>query len=117
VLLERYAWLPGDTLGPGAVEAGECDRCGEAPRVVPLCGPTSYRAVCAPCATAVGTRGWCDGHADDAAAAREWADRLPPEWATVVRLWWVATGEVRLDPAMLALDVLPVEVRAELGGR
>lgn len=116
MLRATYDWLPGAELGPGAVEAGECDRCGERPRVVPLCGPSGYRAVCAACAALVGERGWCDGHREDGATARAWAASLPPEWATVVRLWWVATGEVRLDPALLALETVPPPVRATLGG-
>lgn len=114
VLRATYAWVPGTELGPGAVEAGECDRCGERPRVVPLCGPTAYRAVCADCVAAVGERGWCDGHRHDGATAIAWAGTLPAEWAAVVRLWWIATGEVRLDPSLVALEGLPPRVRAAL---
>lgn len=108
-LVARHPWLEATDVGPLAVEAGECDRCGDAPRLVPLCGPVPHRAVCRDCALALGADGWCDGHAEDGAAARAWAADLPGGWSDVTRLWWVATGEVRLDPELLrrgrALDV------------
>ena len=48
---------------------------------------------------------------------RAWARTLPPEWPTVVRLWWVATGEVRPDDAWVraARAEVPERVRATLG--
>lgn len=72
----------------------------------------AWTALCAACAVEVGADGWCDGHAEGGARARRWAASLPPEWATVTRLWWVATGEARLDAAWLqvARAELPPEV-------
>lgn len=67
------------------------------------CGPVEWRALGRRCALAVGATAWCDGHLDDAAATLAWARRLPDDADDVVRLWWVATGEVRLDPSALAL--------------
>lgn len=84
-------------VGPSAVEAGECDRCHQRPRCVPTCGPVAWVALCADCAVAVDEEGWCDGHADDGRRYRAWATGLPATWPTIVRLWWVATGEVRVD--------------------
>lgn len=100
-LRDAYPWIDETEMGPRAVEAGECDRCGSAPRLLPTCGPASWVALCRTCATEVGDDAWCDGHDDDGRAMRAWADTLPEEWPAVVRLWWVATGEVRLDPALL----------------
>jgi hypothetical protein len=95
-------WLAATDVGPQAVDAGTCDRCGAAPRLLPTCGPTGARAVCRDCAAALGDEGWCEGHRDEGVAARTWAAALPGRWADVVTLWWVATGEVRL-----AADALP----------
>jgi hypothetical protein len=100
-LVARHPWIDSPDVGPRAVEAGECDRCGGAPRLVPLCGPVGFRAVCRDCALALADDGWCEGHAEEGAAARAWARSLPDDWADVTRLWWVATGEVRLDPDLL----------------
>lgn len=88
-------------VGPSSVQAGECDRCERAPRVVPTCGPVAWTALCATCAVEVGEDAWCDGHRDDGARSRAWATTLPPSWPTITRLWWVATGEVRPDEAWL----------------
>jgi hypothetical protein len=98
-LAERYPWIDHDDVGPCAVEAGECDRCGHEARLVTTCGPTMWAALGRTCALEVGTRAWCDGHAE---LARSWLRRLaalPPEVDAVTRLWWVATGEVRLGRA------------------
>ena len=108
-LREVHPWVTDGEVGPRAVEAGDCDRCRRQPRCVPTCGPTTWTALCADCAVEVGEDGWCDGHLEDGRAHRAWARALPPEWPTVVRLWWVATGEVRVDAAWVA------SARQELG--
>lgn len=79
------------------MDAGSCDRCGQLPRLLPTCGPDGLAGVCRPCAQELGTDAWCDGHLDDAEAALRWAAALPPHWDVAVTLWWVATGEVRLE--------------------
>ncbi len=107
-LLARYPWIDHDDVGPRAVEAGECDRCGVEARMVTTCGPTRWAGLGRACATAIGARAWCDGHADDAAAWLARLDALPEEADAVARLWWVATGEVRLDVA----DVAPLVAHA-----
>lgn len=107
-LASRHPWIDDVEVGPRAVEAGECDRCGAEARLVTTCGPTRWAGLGRRCAAEVGEGAWCDGHADD---ARRWLARLrrlPPEADAVARLWWVATGEVRLDPAA----VPPLVVRA-----
>jgi hypothetical protein len=101
-LVARHPWVDGAEVGPRAVEAGECDRCGAEARLVTTCGPTRWAALGRRCAAEVGEQAWCDGHADD---ARRWLAqlaRLPPEADLVARLWWVATGEVRMDSATVA---------------
>lgn len=98
------------------MDAGECDRCGRSPRFVPTCGPAAAEAVCADCASAVGSALWCDGHADTARAVLAALPRLPPERDVVTRLWWVATGEARLDRLVVPADLrLPRPVRDALG--
>ncbi|GGI06334.1 hypothetical protein GCM10011354_18570 [Egicoccus halophilus] len=118
-LLELAPWLAGTEVGPAVVEAGDCDRCGGAPRLLPLCGPVSWTAVCRDCGLALGEDGWCDGHADQGAAARDWAAALPDTWPTLVLLWWLATGELRaIDPTARRrtdFEPLPAPVRAALG--
>jgi hypothetical protein len=115
-LLEVAPWLREDDVGPRAVDAGPCDACGDAPRVLPTCGPAGHAALCPVCALQLGLDAWCDGHADEARAALAWAAALPPRWRDLVVLWWVATGEVRAaatsmpDPAGL-----PPAVSAALG--
>ncbi len=109
-LRELAPWLDATDVGPRAVDAGTCDRCGQRPRLLPTCGPAGWPALCRPCAAEVGDDGWCDGHLDEGRAARAWADALPDRWADVVVAWWVATGEVRLDP-----DAAAERVRAALG--
>lgn len=117
-LRASYPWVTDTDVGPTAVEAGECDRCARRPRCVPTCGPVAWTALCATCAVEVGDDGWCDGHHDEGAAHRAWARQLPPTWPTVVRLWWVATGEVHVDEDWLRLarDDVSEAVRAALRG-
>lgn len=113
-----YPWVQEHDRGPRSVEAGECDRCGQRPRLLPTCGPVRWTAVCRDCAREVGDDAWCEGHAELGRELRRWAAELPPEWAAVCRAWWIATGEVRLDPS-LAEDLggaLPAPVRALLPG-
>lgn len=110
-LLARYPWLAATDLGPQAVSAGECDRCAAEARLVAPCGPPppDLRARPGPewglgrrCTLELGDDVWCGGHAAEGEEARAWLARLPPEADTVARLWWVATGEVGLDPALRA---------------
>jgi hypothetical protein len=106
VLRERYPWVDDPDIGPRAVEAGECDRCQAEARLVEPCGPLPDLAVPAGrdwalgrrCVAELGDEAWCDGHRDEGAAVRRWLARLPEEADDVARLWWVATGEARLDP-------------------
>lgn len=114
-LLDAAPWLAATEVGPQAVDAGNCDRCGTAPRLLPTCGPAGADAVCRRCAEELGDDGWCDGHVDDGRAARDWARRLPDRWAEAVSLWWVATGELRVDPATIDVDPWGVEVRRAIG--
>lgn len=95
------------------MDAGQCDRCGQRPRVLATCGPVAWTALCRDCALEVGPHGWCDGHADDAADLLAWAAALPPWWGDAVVLWWVATGEVTATPATLRTD-LPRPLRTAL---
>jgi hypothetical protein len=97
----RYGWLDEPDLGPRAVDAGECPRCGAEAALVPTCGPVAWQALGRRCAQEIGVAAWCDGHADEAARALAWLAGLPGNADHVARLWWVATGEVRLDPALL----------------
>lgn len=109
-LRARYPWVAGVEVGPDAVEAGECDRCGEEPRLVQPCGPPAEGiraagpdwALGRRCALALGPDAWCGGHEDEAHAALAVLSDLPPEADDVCRLWWVATGEVRVDPSWRA---------------
>lgn len=101
-LLQRHPWIDDPDVGPRAVEAGECDRCGHEARLVTTCGPTQWAGLGRRCAAAVGLDAWCDGHADDAAGYLAHLRTLPDEADTVARLWWVATGEVRLDADAVA---------------
>jgi len=94
-LVEVAPWVTATDHGPSAVEAGDCERCGNAPRLLPLCGPVAWTAVCRDCGLALGEDGWCDGHRDDGAAARAWAAALADDWPLVTLLWWLATGELR----------------------
>ena len=99
-MAQRWPWVNDGELGPSAVEAGECDGCGAEARVVATCGPSAERYLGRRCVAARGVGAWCDGHADEAAAAVAWTAALPREADDIARLWWVATGEVRLDPRL-----------------
>lgn len=110
VLRAHYPFVTATEWGPAAVAAGECDRCGEEPRMVQPCGPppddlpapaTPDWALGRDCAAAVGPAGWCDGHTEEAEEALDWLARLPDDADDVARLWWIATGEVRPDPLLL----------------
>ncbi len=94
-LRERHPWVADPDHGPTTVDAGECDRCGQEARLVTTCGPDGQR-LGRRCAAELGPSAWCEGHADEALAALQWLSRLPAEADDVARLWWVATGEVRL---------------------
>ena len=105
--LRAYPWLADTDHGPQAVTAGECDVCGEEARMVQPCGPPP-QGVSSPdwalgrrCAAASGVDGWCAGHEEEAAHALQWLAALPEEADQVARAWWLATGEVRPDPALI----------------
>lgn len=106
VLLVRYPWLGATDVGPQAVGAGTCARCQLWPVLLPTCGAVAWEALCRDCARQVGTDAWCHGHQDEAHAALAWAAALPDEWADVVLVWWLATGEVRGDPPPSAARLL-----------
>lgn len=114
-LLAAEPWLARTDLGPQAVDAGACDRCGQRPRLLPTCGPDGDPGLCAGCAATLGVDAWCDGHLDEATEALAWSAGLPAHVDLAVTLWWVATGEVQLDPSLLD-DLAPfgVEVRGLL---
>ncbi|MDQ3710263.1 MAG: hypothetical protein M3387_13335 [Actinomycetota bacterium] len=83
-LRQRSAWLDHHDLGPAAVDAGECDRCGaEAPVDLDL-WTECYRLRL---------------HERGGGRDLGLAGAVPAEADDVARLWWAATGEVRLDPA------------------
>ena len=100
-LLQCYPWVADDVVGPGAVEAGECDRCRVEPRLVTTCGPTAWAALGRRCALQVGVEAWCDGHVPEGKSWLAALRGLPAEADAVARLWWVATGEVRLDVSVI----------------
>ena len=115
-LLAAEPWLAEPDLGPRAVDAGTCDRCGGPPRLLPTCGPDAWPGLCRACALSVGLAAWCDGHREEGRTALRWAVALPDHWDVAVVLWWVATGELR-DAEVRALsdrDDLPPAVRALL---
>lgn len=115
-LLTAEPWLAATEVGPQAVVSGTCDRCGRLPRLLPTCGPIAQEALCRSCAEELGDDAWCDGHLDDGRAARRWARTLPDRWADAVVLWWISTGEVRLDATRAPdLSRWPLPVRAALG--
>ncbi|MFP5310700.1 MAG: hypothetical protein ACLGIR_14100 [Actinomycetes bacterium] len=97
-LLDLAPWLADPDVGPTTVDAGECDRCRARPRIVRGCGPSTPGSLCAECVAALGVdEVWCDGHEAEGREVLAHLARLPADWAEHVRLWWVATGEVRLD--------------------
>lgn len=100
-LLARHPWVADADVGPQAVEAGECDRCGAEARLVTTCGPGPV-ALGRRCAAELGVAAWCAGHAAEAEGALAALARLPEGADDVARLWWVATGEVRLAPELVA---------------
>lgn len=93
-LLDVAPWIKNPDFGPQTVDAGMCDRCDDAPRLLPTCGPGSPGAVCRDCADIMGVAAWCEGHRGDAESALAWARDLPDDWVTTVITWWIATGEV-----------------------
>lgn len=111
-LRTHHPWLDRDDVGPRSVQAGECDRCGHEARMVETCGPSIHRYLGRRCAGRVGVEAWCEGHRDDAARALAWLGELPDEADDVARLWWVATGEVRLEPDLIARSPALAEVVA-----
>ena len=114
-LLDAEPWLAATEVGPQAVDARSCDACDDAPRLLPLCGPSGADAVCRRCAVDLGDDGWCDGHLDEGRAARRWAAQLPDHWGDATVLWWVATGELRLEAvAGVRTTALSAPVRALL---
>lgn len=96
-LADRHPWLADTDVGPQAVEAGECDRCGVEARLVQVCGPGPWGSLGRRCAAELGSAAWCDGHVDDAQRALTVLAALPVQVDDIARLWWVATGEVRVD--------------------
>lgn len=100
-LRSAYPWLDETDVGPRSVEAGECDRCGDEARLVATCGPVAWAAIGRHCAADLGTDAWCDGHRADALRCLAWLRDLPDEADDVARLWWIATGEVRLDTLVI----------------
>lgn len=101
-LLARHPWLAETERGPQAVEAGECDACGDEARLIATCGPGAPPYLGRRCAAASGVDAWCDGHRDEADAALVWLSDLPRQADDAARLWWVSTGEARLDPDAVA---------------
>lgn len=108
-LRNRYPWVDCTDIGPRSVVAGECDRCGAEARLVAPCGPPP-EGVCGAkpdwalgrrCTLECGTDAWCAGHEAEGEHALAWLAALPPEADDVARLWWVATGEVRVDVELL----------------
>ncbi|HVF06206.1 MAG TPA: hypothetical protein VNA20_15295 [Frankiaceae bacterium] len=93
-LRQAHPWLDDDRFGPRNVTAGDCDRCRAEARLVQTCGPSGgeYGRRCAT------EDDWCDGHADEAAAALAWLAALPDDADEVAYLWWLSTGEVRTLP-------------------
>jgi hypothetical protein len=100
-LRARYPWVADSDWGPATVEAGECDGCGGEARLFQTCGPDAGQYLGRRCLNELGSQALCDGHAAEARAALAWVGNLPAQADLVARVWWVATGEVALDPAVL----------------
>lgn len=95
----RHPWVTDPDVGPQTVEAGDCGRCGLEARLVATCGPQPWEALGRRCAAALGTAAWCAGHAPQAEELLRRLAALPADADRVARLWWVATGELRMaDP-------------------
>ena len=103
-LLQTAGWLDDPDRGPRAVDAGSCDRCGVAPRLLPTCAVAGVVAVCRDCADQLGDDGWCEGHQEQGRQDRAWAEQLPDRWADAVLLWWLSTGELKQAPGSVNLD-------------
>ncbi len=97
-LQAEYPWLGSSTWGPAVVEAGECDRCGVEARMIPTCGPDAPAFLGRGCLEGFGPDAFCEGHQDQLRAALTYVGALPREADDVARLWWLSTGEVRLEP-------------------
>ena len=100
-LRARYPWVSDPEVGPGAVEAGECDRCGLEARLVLTWGPGTDIYLGRRCVEELGEAAGCSGHRDNGHAARDAMGLLPPEADAVTRLSWVATGELQLEERLV----------------
>lgn len=117
LLTVAHPWVDQIDRGPRAVTAGECGVCGALPRLLVTCGPGAPAAeLCRTCAADMGVEAWCDGHREQAEADLLWAASLPDDWAAVCRLWWVATGEVALDPSLLTANPPLAELISQAQG-
>lgn len=112
-LADVVPWLHDVVVGPTTVDAGVCGNCGVLPGIIPVCGPVSFQAVCASCVTDSAL--FCDGHADVARYAATFSAALPANWAEIVVLWWVATGELKYD-GPLDVDAIPADPAAQRVG-
>lgn len=113
-LSQRYGWLTDTQFGPAAVEAGECDACGAEARLIATCGPGMEQYLGRRCLTDRATDAFCDGHADEAAAAVDYVSALPGDADLIARIWWVSTGEVGFQPgdARIAENILSLPAAA-----
>lgn len=119
VIARAAPWTGAADTGPAAVDAGECDRCEVQPRWVATCGAQAWAHLCRDCLLDLGTEAFCAGHHDDAMAHVVAARALPDDWATITRLAWIATGEVRADDdwiRLVANQVHDRRVRAVVSG-
>lgn len=114
MLATEAPWLIDGTVGPTTVDAQLCGRCRTDPGIVPVCGPVAFQAACPSCVTARDDL-FCDGHQDVAAYARTFSRALPANWREVVLLWWIATGELRVDAA-LQFDAVTADPAAQRVG-
>lgn len=116
LLVDHHPWLADDDLGPAAVDAGPCDRCDVEPRLVTPCGPVPWRGLCRDCVLEVGTAAFCAGHGDQADDLLVRARDLPATWATLVRMTWVARGEIRADRDFLAAATTTLRTTPAVAG-
>lgn len=112
-LSDAVPWLHDVTVGPATVDAGACGNCGVLPGIIGVCGPVAFQTVCASCVTQSDL--FCDGHADVARYAETFCSALPPNWAEIVVLWWVATGELKYD-GPLDVDAIAADPAAQRVG-